>query len=87
MTIVSALFFNGNFSRTRLILKHDGYIPNRISESRLNRRLHEIDISKAKKKFYYGFKIHRMTTCDGKPVEFIITPASTADITAFKLME
>lgn len=28
-----------------------------------------------------------MTTYDGKPVEFIITPASTADITAFKLME
>jgi hypothetical protein len=28
-----------------------------------------------------------ITTSDGKPVEFIITPASTADITAFKLME
>lgn len=110
-----------------------------LSESRLNRRLHEIDISiwqsifhaisqvfhknnrsleylvdsmpvevcmnvrsyrcklltgkqfigfcKAKKKFYYGFKIHMMTTDDGKPVEFIITPASTADIAAFKTME
>jgi len=139
VAIVSALFFNGNFSRTRLILKHDGYIPNMLSESRLNRRLHEIDISvfqfifntigkifcknnekleylvdsmpvevcmnirsyrcklltgkqfigfcKAKKKFYYGFKIHMITTNDGKPVEFIITPASVADITAFKLME
>ena len=139
VAIVSALFFNGNFARTRLILKHDGYIPNILSESRLNRRLHEIDISiwqsifhairevfkennqnleylvdsmpvevcmnvrsyrcrlltgkqfigfcKAKKKFYYGFKIHMITTRDGKPVEFIITPASTADITAFKLME
>lgn len=139
VAIVSALFFNGNFARTRLILKHDGYIPNMLSESRLNRRLHEIDISvwqfifyaisemfhknnqsleylvdsmpvevcmnvrsyrcklltgkqfigfcKAKKKFYYGFKIHMITTDDGKPVEFIITPASTADITAFKLMD
>ena len=28
-----------------------------------------------------------ITTKDGKPIEFIITPASTADITAFKLME
>ena len=28
-----------------------------------------------------------ITTGDGKPVEFIITPASVADITAFKLME
>lgn len=139
VAIVSALFFNGNFARTRLILKYDGYIPNMLSESRLNRRLHKIDISiwqsifhaisevfhknnqsleylvdsmpvevcmnvrsyrcrlltgkqfigfcKAKKKFYYGFKIHMITTYDGKPVEFIITPASTADITAFKLME
>ena len=139
VAIVAALFFNGNFARTRLILKHDGYIPNMLSEGRLNRRLHEIDISiwqsifhaiseifcnnsesleylvdsmpvevcmnvrsyrcrlltgkqfigfcKAKKKFYYGFKIHMITTKDGKPVEFIITPASTADISAFKLME
>ena len=45
VAIVSALFFNGNFARTRLILKHDGYIPNMLSESRLNRCLHEIDIS------------------------------------------
>lgn len=28
-----------------------------------------------------------ITTYDGNPVEFIFTPASTADITAFKLME
>lgn len=28
-----------------------------------------------------------ITTNEGKPVEFIITPASVADITAFKLME
>lgn len=139
VAIVSALFFNGNFARTRLILKYDGYIPNMLSEGRLNRRLHEIDISiwqsifhaiskvfcknsdtleylvdsmpvevcmnvrsyrcrlltgkqfigfcKAKKKFYYGFKIHMITTRDGKPIEFIITPASVADITAFRLME
>jgi IS5 family transposase len=139
VAIVSALFFNGNFARARLILKQDGYISNMLSEGRLNRRLHEIDISiwqsifqaisavfckknksleylvdsmpvevcinvrsyrcrlltgkqfigfcKAKKKFYYGFKIHMITTNDGKPVEFIITPASTADITAFKVME
>lgn len=139
VAIVSALFFNGNFSRARLILKHDKYIPNMLSESRLNRRLHEIDLSilqsifhaisevfcknndsleylvdsmpvevcmsirsyrckllsgkqfigfsKAKKKFYYGFKIHMITTANGKPVEFIITPASMADITAFRLMD
>jgi hypothetical protein len=45
VAIVSALFFNGNFARARLILKQDGYISNMLSEGRLNRRLHEIDIS------------------------------------------
>lgn len=110
-----------------------------LSESRLNRRMHEIDISvwqsifqalvhifeeqeqnleylvdsmpievcmnvrsyrckllsgkqfigfcKAKKKFYYGFKLHMITTSKGRPIEFIITPASIADITALKIME
>ncbi len=45
-----------------------------------------IGFCKAKKKFYYGFKLHMLTTASGLPVEFIITPASHADITAFKTM-
>jgi hypothetical protein len=121
-----------------MLLSHK-YIKNILSESRLNRRMHDIDLSvwqavfeaisqtfqssnknleylvdsmpveacmnirsyrckllkgkefigfcKAKKKFYYGFKIHMIVTSAGLPVEFIITPASTADITAFKMME
>src|SRR5262249_8489772 len=114
-------------------------IQNILSESRLNRRMHEIGISiwqnifhaitrllsdnqesfeyivdsmpvevcmnvrsyrckllsgkqfigfcKAKKKFYYGFKLHMITNTKGKPIEFVITPASVADITALKIME
>lgn len=128
VAIVAALFFGGNFSRARLMLKSHKYIQNMLSESRLNRRMHEIDISiwqnifhaiarsfseseenleylvdsmpvevcmnvrsyrcrllsgkqfigfcKAKKKFYYGFKLHMITNTKGKPIEFIITPAS-----------
>ncbi len=139
VAIVGALFFGGNFSQARNMLKSHNYISNMLSESRLNRRMHEIDISvwqsifqtivrafeeqeqnfeylvdsmpievcmnvrsyrckllsgrefigfcKAKKKFYYGFKLHMITTSKGRPIEFIITPASTADITAFKIME
>ncbi len=139
VAIVGALFFGGNFSRARLMLKSHRYISNMLSESRLNRRMHEIDISvwqrifqiiaqtfqeqdqnfeylvdsmpvevcmnvrsyrckllsgkefigfcKAKKKFYYGFKLHMITTSKGRPIEFIITPASTADVTALKIME
>lgn len=139
VAIVGALFFGGNFSQARLMLKSHQYISNMLSESRLNRRMHEIDIStwqrifqiiartfqeqdqnleylidsmpvevcmnvrsyrckllngkefigfcKAKKKFYYGFKLHMITTSKGLPIEFIITPASIADVTAFKIME
>jgi Transposase DDE domain len=139
VAIVAALFFGGNFSKARLMLMSHNYIQNMLSESRLNRRLHEIDISiwqtifsviarsfsegeenfeylvdsmpievcmnvrsyrcrllhgkqfigfcKAKKKFYYGFKLHMITNSKGKPIEFIITPASVADITALKIME
>jgi IS5 family transposase len=139
IALVSALFFGGNISRARLMLLSHKYIKNILSESRLNRRMHDIDLSvwqavfeaisqtfqssnknleylvdsmpveacmnirsyrckllkgkefigfcKAKKKFYYGFKIHMIVTSAGLPVEFIITPASTADITAFKMME
>jgi len=46
-----------------------------------------IGFCKAKKKFYYGFKLHMITNSKGKPIEFIITPASVADITALKIME
>jgi hypothetical protein len=45
VAIVGALFFGGNFSRARLMLKSHQYILNILSESRLNRRMHEIDIS------------------------------------------
>lgn len=139
VAIVGALFFGGNFSQARRMLASHNYISNMLSESRLNRRMHEIDISiwqnifqtiaqafetqeqnfeylvdsmpievcmnvrsyrckllkgkefigfcKAKKKYYYGFKLHMITSSKGRPIEFIITPASTADITAFKIME
>ena len=45
VAIVAALFFGGNFSRSRLMLKSHKYMQNMLSESRLNRRMHEIDIS------------------------------------------
>jgi hypothetical protein len=41
----------------------------------------------AKKKYYYGVKVHMITTTLGAPVEFLITPASIADITALKAMQ
>lgn len=46
-----------------------------------------IGFCKAKKSFYYGFKIHMLTTATGHPVAFLITPASVADLTALKMMD
>lgn len=46
-----------------------------------------IGYSSSKKKYYYGVKVHMITTTSGVPMEIIITPASIADITALKIME
>jgi hypothetical protein len=41
----------------------------------------------SKKKYYYGVKVHIIASTSGIPMEVIITPASTADISALKVME
>jgi hypothetical protein len=40
----------------------------------------------SKKRFVYGLRIHLMVAATGKPVEFVLAPASTADITAFRML-
>jgi hypothetical protein len=40
--IVAALFHGGNFEHARKMLQAEGYIPNMLSKSRFNRRLHRI---------------------------------------------
>lgn len=41
----------------------------------------------SKKKYYYGVKVHIIASTSGVPMEVVITPASTADISALKIME
>lgn len=43
LAIVSALFFSGNHEKARIFLHDYGYIPNMLSKSQLNRRLHAFD--------------------------------------------
>ena len=38
----------------------------------------------SKRRYFYGLKVHLLITGAGEPVEFVLTPGSTADITAFK---
>ena len=41
--LVGAALFGGNIEKTRSFLAEYGYMPNMISKSRFNRRLHAID--------------------------------------------
>jgi hypothetical protein len=40
--IIAALYFGGNFEKARELLAEQGYIPQMLSKSRFNRRLHRI---------------------------------------------
>ena len=40
----------------------------------------------SKKRFFYGLKVHLVTTATGKPVEFVLAPGSFADVRVFKGM-
>ncbi len=40
--IIAALYFRGNFEAARRFLQDHGYVPNALSKSRVNRRLHRI---------------------------------------------
>lgn len=41
----------------------------------------------SKKSYYYGLKGHLLVTADGRPVEFLLTPASTADVVGFRALD
>lgn len=41
----------------------------------------------SKKRYFYGLKVHLMITDQGQPVEFFLTPGSTADVTGLRMFE
>lgn len=40
--IVAALYFGGNYTLARVMLKEQGYIPDMVGKSRFSRRLHRV---------------------------------------------
>jgi Transposase DDE domain len=46
VALTASAFFGSNMDRSRLFLHQHGYMPNMISKSRLNRRLHAIPLSR-----------------------------------------
>lgn len=41
----------------------------------------------SKRRYFYGLKVHLVITGSGEPVDFVLTPGSTADLNGFKLMD
>jgi hypothetical protein len=136
--LVASMFFKNCMERARIFLEQHGYIPNMLSASRLNRRIHQIPealwqglftflakshvnsrtsddfivdsipiqiidnyriprcklyrehrksfrgVIASKHRYFYGLRGHFVMTADGKPVEYVLAPASVSDIAGFK---
>jgi len=41
----------------------------------------------SKKRYFFGIKVHMIVTVEGRPIEFILSPGSWADIKAFKRLD
>lgn len=59
----------------------------RISRSKLVQGEDFRSYNASKREYFYGFKVHVITTSSGIPVEYLVTPAKVHDNTAFQMME
>ncbi len=41
----------------------------------------------SKHRYFFGLRVHLLITATGQPVEFVLAPGATADLTAFKTLE
>lgn len=131
--LLAVRMFSGNLIQACRFLKDRNYCPSMLSESRFNRRLHDISdeiwtnvmrsFSREEKEYlvdsfpipvcrtsrgyrsqlfvseefrgynashktwYFGLKVHLVTTARGGPISFIISPGSEHDLTALKIMD
>lgn len=58
----------------------------RIGRSKLLKGEEFRGYNASKREWFYGFKVHVITTADGIPVEFYVSPGSTHDAKAFQVM-
>ncbi len=59
----------------------------RISRSKLIKGKEFRGYNASKREFFYGFKVHVVTTGDGIPVEFMVTAGTVHDNTTFQGMD
>lgn len=135
--LVAARFFGGNHQHSRDYLDEHGLIPQMLSPSRLNRRLHHVsalmyDLQHqmgmlwmqlqadseylldsfpipicdnirighthllqgeayrgyiaSKKRYFYGIRIHLISTAEGVPVEWIFLPGAANDVRGLRAL-
>jgi hypothetical protein len=138
-SLVASTHFQGNVDKSRRFLIEHGYFVQKLSRSRLNRRLHALPPGlwnslfsllgqvfckhnrsltflidsfpvaacqpvrihhcrlfpfgrcrsllgyiPSKKRYFYGLRLHLLTTEHGEPVEFILCDGSSSDLAVFK---
>lgn len=59
----------------------------RIRGCRLCQGAEQRGYTPSKRRFFYGLKVHLVSTGSGQPVDFVLTPGATSDITGFKLLD
>ena len=59
----------------------------RISRARIYQNESFRGYIASKRRYFYGLKVHLMITGEGQPVEFFLTPGSTADVTGLRMFE
>lgn len=58
----------------------------RISQAKLVKAKHYRGYNASKREYFYGLKVHVITTAQGIPVEYLVTPGSVHDNTALQAM-
>ena len=82
--LVSARFFKNCLEHARTFLKEEGYVPKMLSESRLNRRVHEIPEQVWLELFYLLAEVHKQLNdsldyaVDSLPIYYSCTSGSRA---------
>lgn len=59
----------------------------RIRRCKLLRGEEHRGYTASKRRFFWGLKVHLVVTGSGWPIEFVLTPGSTADVSALKMVE
>ena len=82
VALTASTFFGSNMERSRLFLHQHGYMPNMISKSRLNRRVHAIPLSRWDALFGILAAVFKESNDSGEYVVEVASPSPCATTSA-----